>query len=309
MKNFRPKNNKSPRNAPKGNFRKDDARKDRPRNNDRPKKDDVKAELPKKEFKRFNRDDHDNSAQRLTGPVLYGFHAVRAAILNPARRVLRILGTDEALDEFRATMDAAKEADLKRPNVETIDKVKLDRMLPTGAVHQGIAATVETLATRDASDLVGDLDRNEKAVFVILDQVTDPHNIGAILRSAAAFGAKGVIMQDRHTPDMTGVVAKVASGAVDVVPIALETNLSRCIEMLQDNDFFVIGLDERGDDIGDLPDYDRVALVLGAEGDGIRRLVAEHCDKLVSLPTQGQILSLNVSNAAAVALYATRHKN
>jgi len=291
QKNFRPKRD----NAPRGDRK--PAHKSAPRERDHERDDEKKSFKPR----------HTTVPReaRLSGPVLYGFHAVRAAVMNPNRRILRILGTDSALDEFKATMGAVAEAGLKRPNLETFDKVAFDRMMPQGAVHQGIAALVESLPVRDASDLLEDMDIHERSVLLILDQVTDPHNIGAIMRSAAAFGADGIIMQDRHAPEMAGVLAKVASGAADVIPVALETNLSRCIEMLQENGFFVIGLDERGEDIGKLPYYKKLALVLGAEGEGLRRLVAEHCDTLASLPTRGQILSLNVSNAAAVALYAT----
>ncbi len=241
------------------------------------------------------------ASPRIAGPLLWGFHAVRSAWLNPQRRVLRLLVTDAGLGGFQDTLDSG---DLKRPQPELMDKGVFDRLMPPGAVHQGIAALVEPLPVRDAHDLVAGLDADEPAVLIILDQVTDPHNVGAILRSAAAFGAKGVILQDRHAPELTGVLAKTASGAADVIPVAVETNLSRAIEMLQENGFFVAGLDERGDALSKLPAHKRIALVLGAEGAGLRRLVADHCDTLVSLPTQGDIRSLNVSNAAAVALYA-----
>lgn len=241
---------------------------------------------------------------RLQGPLLWGFHAVRAAWQNPARRVVRLLVTDAGLDGFQETLD---ETNLKRPKPEVLDKLLFDRMMPAGAVHQGVAALVESLPGRDAHDLIAGLKDDEQAVLLILDQVTDPHNVGAILRSASAFGAKGVIMQDRHAPELTGVLAKTASGAADAIPVAVETNLSRAIELLQEHRFVVIGLDERGDNIANLPKHERIALVLGAEGSGLRQNVANHCDALVSLPTQGAIRSLNVSNAAAVALYAVKN--
>ena len=232
--------------------------------------------------------------------MLWGFHAVRAAWENPARRVLRLLVSASAVAGF----DAAAPEGARRPQAEIIDKAAFERMLPPGAVHQGIAAVVEPLPVRDAHDLIAGLAPDGAAVILILDQVTDPHNVGAILRSAAAFGAHGVILQDRHAPDLTGVLAKTASGAADVIPVALETNLNRAIELLQEHGFFVMGLDERGTDIARIPAQKRVALVLGAEGSGLRPNVAKHCDTLASLPTRGTIRSLNVSNAAAVALYA-----
>jgi len=247
----------------------------------------------------------DTTGPRLTGPLLWGFHAVRAAWMNKDRRIVKLIVTDAGLAGFK---DALESCTLKRPAPEIVDKMLFDRLLPAGAVHQGVVAMVESLPGRDAHDLIAALGDNEKAVIVILDQVTDPHNVGAIMRSAAAFGAKGIIMQERHTPEFTGVLAKTASGAADVIPVATETNLSRAIEVLQEAGFFVVGLDERGDDIAGLPAHDRVALVLGAEGSGLRPNVANHCDPLVSLPTEGPIFSLNVSNAAAVALYAIKSR-
>lgn len=139
--------------------------------------------------------------------------------------------------------------------------------------------------------------------LAILDQVTDPHNVGAILRSACAYGAKGLIMQSKHAPEMTGALAKAACGALEHVPVAFETNLSRAIEALQQAGYFVYGLDERGDDIGQQNFAGKNVLVLGAEGPGIRRLVKEHCDVLIRLPMHGPMPSINVSNAAAVAFH------
>lgn len=249
----------------------------------------------------FEKREPRESSPRLSGTLLWGFHAIDAAWKNPQRRIIRLLATDAALAGFKHVME---QTSIKRPQPEIIDKGALDRMMPTGSVHQGLVAVVENLPGRDAHDLIASLEKNAPATLLILDQVTDPHNVGAILRSAAAFGCGGVILQDRHAPELAGVLAKTASGAADVIPVAVETNLSRAIELLQDNGFFVIGLDERGEPISKLPQHDRLVLVLGAEGTGLRRNVAEHCDGLASLPTQGPIKSLNVSNAAAVALYA-----
>ena len=199
---------------------------------------------------------------------------------------------------------------LERPSVTTIDKQKLDYMLPRGAVHQGIALITDPLDEVSLQDFVIKSKSQDKTVLLILDQVTDPHNVGAILRSACAFGADGVIMQRKHAPELEGVLAKTASGAVEHIPVAYETNLSRSIEELKEEGFFVFGLDERGErEVGDIlrnnsDPNQKLVLVLGAEGPGMRRLVKEHCDELVKLPTKGEISSLNVSNAAAVALYA-----
>lgn len=238
----------------------------------------------------------------LSGHVLYGFHAVRAAYENPKRRILRLIATQSGAAAFSA------DTDIIRPDIEILDAQIFANLMPDGAVHQGIAAVVEPLEILEVRDLIDSLSEGEPAAFVMLDQVTDPHNVGAIIRSAAAFGAKGLIMQDKGAPQLSGVLAKTASGAADVLPVAHEVNLSRAIDVLKDHGFFVIGLDERGENIANLPHYERVVLVMGAEGAGLRRLVGEHCDLLASLPTSGKILSLNVSNAAAVALYATLFK-
>lgn len=245
-------------------------------------------------------------APRLSGALLWGTHAVRAAIANRHRHILRLIATETSIGEIESALDEARANGIKRTQPEILDKAAFDRLLPQGTVHQCLVAVIEPLPVRDAHDLIAGLGTDAPACIVILDQVTDPHNVGAILRSAAAFGATGVIMQDRHAPDLTGVLAKTACGAADVIPVALETNLSRAIETLQEHGFFVTGLDERGEDISKLPRHARTALVLGAEGAGIRRLVAEHCDALAALPTVGEIRSLNVSNAAAVALYALK---
>ena len=235
--------------------------------------------------------------------MLYGIHAVGAAWLNPDRPCRHLYGTPPALAALEATISQAEKLGLKRPTPIVTDRDTIEKMLPLGSVHQGLALDAEPLPEVNLEDALIAAG-NEPASFVLLDQVTDPHNVGAILRSAAAMGAKGVIVQTRHAPEVTGVLAKAASGAVEIVPILRETNLSRAIERLRESDFFVMGLDERGATaITDSKFGERVVLALGAEGEGLRRLVAEHCSELVSLPTQPPIASLNVSNAAAIGLY------
>ena len=229
---------------------------------------------------------------------VFGTHAVTAAWTNPARHIHTLYVTENALKDFDLSSQA------KRPQPTIVNKDDLDRALPQGTVHQGIALSCQSLEEVSVQDLIIKHDNDEKSLFVILDQVTDPHNVGAILRSACAFGAKGMIMQRKHAPDADGILAKTACGAVEHVPIAYETNLSRTIEALQDAAYFVIGLDERGDDIAKLPAYEKAVIVMGAEGPGLRRLVKENCDVLARLPMHGPMPSINVSNAAAVALYA-----
>jgi 23S rRNA (guanosine2251-2'-O)-methyltransferase len=235
--------------------------------------------------------------------MLYGSHAVGAAWLNPDRPCRHLYGTAPALAGLAPVLDQAAKLGLKRPQPIAVERDVIEKLLPLGAVHQGLALDAEPLPEIDLEDVLIAAG-NGAATFVLLDQVTDPHNVGAILRSAAALGARGVIVQTRHAPEVTGVLAKTASGAVEVVPLLRETNLSRAIERLRDEGFFVIGLDERGEtSIADAAFGDRVVLALGAEGEGLRRLVAENCSQLVSLPTQPPIGSLNVSNAAAIGLY------
>lgn len=237
-------------------------------------------------------------------PALYGFHAVREAWLNPQRNVEALYLTEQAVRGFDPVIAESRQKGLRRPAPIIIEKLKLERLLPQGAVHQGVALSASAPAEYDVQDFIIAAQGRPRTVLAILDQVTDPHNVGAILRSASAFGIYGVIMQKKHAPTLDGVLAKTACGAVDHIKVAQATNLSRAIEELKEDGFWVLGLDERGENVigGKYPQ--KVALVLGSEGDGIRRLVKESCDELVRLPTQGAIASLNVSNAAAVSFFA-----
>jgi len=238
---------------------------------------------------------------------MFGFHAAAHAWLNPKRHIHALFITESALYGFEATMKEAAAKRLKRPEPQIIDKTALDSATPPGTVHQGIGLSVQNLEQLDIRDAIAQNFDDDRTVFIMLDQVTDPHNVGAILRSASVFGASALIMQDKHAPDVGGVLAKTASGAVEHVPIIYETNLTRCLETLQKEGYFAVGLDERGEtEMKDLPDYNKLVLVMGAEGDGMRRLVREQCDVLTSLPVSGDVPCLNVSNAAAVALYVVR---
>lgn len=237
---------------------------------------------------------------------LYGLHAVAAAWTNPQRRCRALHVTEAGLKSLEPALQAAAAAGLVRPAPTLHDRDDLDAMLPGGAVHQGLVLDVAPLPELDVADICRAADPQD--VVLMLDQVTDPHNVGAILRSAAAFGARAVIVQDRHAPEVTGVLAKTACGALEVVPIVRETNLARTLDVLRDEGFWCVGLAEEGPTpLHTLAEQGamngRTALVLGSEGDGLRRLVAQRCDALAHLPTQPPIGSLNVSNAAAVALY------
>lgn len=234
---------------------------------------------------------------------LWGTHAVMHAWQNPNRVIHSLLVTDKT---HKFIEDWKTPADAKRPRADIVDRAILNKRLPQGAVHQGIAVQCSSLEETFLSDVIVKSKIQDKTILVMLDQVTDPHNVGAILRSASAFGSSGVIVQSRHAPDVTGTLAKSACGAVEHTPIIRETNLSRAIEQLQDNGFDVLGLDEQGSCISEIGKSDKVCLVMGAEGPGLRQKVKETCSSLISLPTQGEVPTLNVSNATAVALYALK---
>lgn len=238
-------------------------------------------------------------------PSLYGTHAVREAWLNKARQVQNLYITESALGDFEHVLEQGANSELNRPNPMIVDKADLDKALPKGAVHQGIALACSPLPEMEVEDLIIKANaQNAPSTIAILDQVTDPHNVGAILRSASALGLDAVVMQRRHAPELSGVLAKTACGALEHINVAQATNLSRAIEELQAAGYFVIGLDERGDDINTIERSPKTAIILGAEGPGIRRLVKENCDQLARIPMHNTIASINVSNAAAIAFYA-----
>ncbi|MBP2294779.1 23S rRNA (guanosine(2251)-2'-O)-methyltransferase RlmB [Azospirillum rugosum] len=238
------------------------------------------------------------------GVLLYGLHPVSAALLNPERRVHRLMATESGRTALEPVLAQAKARGLALPGLMPADRTDLDRMLPPGAVHQGVALDVAPLPEVGIEDICAEADSDHSALVVVLDQVTDPHNVGAILRSASAFGAKAVVVTERHAPETTGVLAKSASGALEAVPLVRVTNLARALADLQQAGFWTVGLAESGDKtLAQCNLTGRTALVLGAEGSGLRRLTMERCDLIARLPTQGPVGSLNVSNAAAVALY------
>ena len=232
-------------------------------------------------------------------PWLYGSHSVLAALSNPDRICQRILVGDDELAEIVQATAAPLE---RTPLIERVGHDDISEILPFGAVHQNIALLAQPLEDPGldaAIDKAGPQGR-----IVVLDQVTDPHNVGAIIRSAAAFGVTAVVMQDRHAPPVTGVLAKAASGGLETVDLVRETNLSRALDLLKCRGVWCIGLDgESGQTIETAAVGGAMALILGAEGSGLRRLVRESCDTLASIPQSSAVESLNVSNAAAVALY------
>lgn len=227
-------------------------------------------------------------------PRFWGKHAVAAALDNPDRKVLKAWSTREAAGFMQFP------ADLPVVIAEAPD---LARLVPADAPHQGVVIEVEPLEDMWLGDVLAEAP--ERAVLLVLDQVTDPHNVGAILRSAAAFGVIGIVTQDRHAPPEGGALAKAASGALERVPWVRVVNLARALEEIAEAGFWRIGLAGDADtDLKEALGPQRVALVLGAEGPGMRSNTREHCDALAKLPISDAVESLNVSNAAAIALYA-----
>lgn len=219
---------------------------------------------------------------------------MEAALANPNRPTPRRL---------LATADRAKALTRKFGVQKVLDIVEggeIARALPPGAIHQGLALKTDPLEPLS----IMEIGTPAQGTIILLDQITDPQNVGAIFRSAAAFGARGIILQDRHAPALSGALAKAAAGAVDMLPHAVAVNLSRALETLADLGWRAVGLDGGATvDLEQALDGAPTVLVLGSEGEGLRRLVAEHCDILARIPMPGGFESLNVSNAAAIALY------
>jgi len=228
---------------------------------------------------------------------IYGLHAVEAALANPKRRVLAIHATLNASERLALT------ALPERPPLHTVSPRDLDRVLGPDTVHQGVLIEAEPLPEPALADL------HAARLVVVLDQITDPHNVGAILRSAAAFGVDGLVMTARHSPPLHGALAKAASGGLEHVPVLLVPNLARALSELGEMGFLRIGLDSGSSErFEDMPEPEKLAIVLGAEDRGLRRLTGELCDVICTLSTAGPIRSLNVSNAAAIALHAAHLK-
>lgn len=227
-------------------------------------------------------------------PRFWGRHAVAAALENPERKIARIWVTREAADSFDFERDTP---------VTFADAADLGRLVPRDAPHQGIVADVERLPDIWLADILDEAP--EGRPLLVLDQVTDPHNVGAILRSAAAFDALALVTQDRHAPPESGALAKAASGALETVPWVRVVNLARALDEIAEASFWRVGLTGEAEmSLAQAMGPPRIALVLGAEGEGMRQNTELHCDALARLPISERMESLNVSNAAAIALYA-----
>ena len=224
--------------------------------------------------------------------ILYGWHTVTAALTNPARRIRKLLLTENAARRL-------SEESIRSPvTPEIVRPDAIARLLSSDAVHQGLFAEADPLPSPAVEDLAA------TGIVLVLDQITDPHNVGAILRTAAAFAVSAVVTTARHSPEATGVLAKSASGALELVPMVTVQNLSRGLAALKEIGFMLVGLDSSGEqNLAALPLRTPLALVLGAEGRGLRQLTRTHCDLVCRISTHSALASLNVSNAAAVALH------
>lgn len=274
----------------------------RERNDRKPRSDDARKPHGDKGFRKGPRP--QQSGKPDFEGWIWGRHAVEAALLNRDREgSFRLVATQNAARDLEPVIARSG----RQVRAETVEPQELGRMLPPGASHQGMALRTPPLEGVTLEELA----ESRRGVIVMLDQVTDPQNVGAIFRSAAAFGAKGVVLQDRNAPQLSGALAKAAAGAIERVPCARVVNLSRALEQLADLGWRAVGLDGSADEALDAALDERpTVLVMGSEGEGLRRLVAEHCDTLAKIPMPGQFESLNVSNAAAVALYeASRRHN
>jgi 23S rRNA (guanosine2251-2'-O)-methyltransferase len=227
------------------------------------------------------------------GPaILYGWHTVVAALANPQRHIRKLMLTENAARRLSdENIDTRVTPEIVRPNL-------IDARLGPDAVHQGLLAEADPLASPDIDTLA------QQGIVLVLDQITDPHNVGAIMRSAAAFAVKAIVTTARHSPEATGVLAKSASGALELVPLVTVQNLARALTEMNDQGFMTVGLDSQGsENLGDVALRQPLALVLGAEGKGLRQLTRETCSVVARLDMPGEIKSLNVSNAAVLALY------
>jgi len=232
------------------------------------------------------------------GPViLYGWHTVSAALANPERQIRKLYLTENAAKRLAdENIDTRVTPEIVRPSA-------IDQRLGPDAVHPGLPAEADPLPSPDIETLT------PEGMVLVLDQITDPHNVGAIMRSAAAFAVKAIVTTARHSPEATGVLAKAASGALELVPLVSVQNLARALTALNERGFMTVGLDSQGsEDLGAVALRQPLALVLGAEGKGLRQLTRETCSVVARLDMPGEIKSLNVSNAAVLALYvgATR---
>ena len=257
----------------------------------------AKPQRPKRVRER-SREGFGGRSPNSDGPtILYGWHTVKAALENPARRIRKLYATENAARRLAEDGVALPvDPELIRPDA-------IAARLGPDAVHQGLLAEADPLPSPELEELPA------TGMVLVLDQITDPHNVGAILRTAAGFAVSAVVTTARHSPEATGVLAKSASGALDYVPIVTVQNLARALAEMKERGYLLVGLDSTGDaDLAEVALTAPLALVLGAEGKGLRQLTRTTCDRVARLDLPGKIKSLNVSNAAALALYVASRR-
>ena len=241
---------------------------------------------------------------------IYGFHAVYAALSNPARSYYQLLALPNAKIHYDNWMQIQEPSVLdKLPIAEIATQIDFDRVLTANASHQGIAVSASILPNIGLEHIIQQSTLSGKAQIIVLDQVTDPQNIGAILRSAYAFQATAVIMQERNAPRNSGALAKTASGALEWIPLIRSINLNRSIQLLKNAGFWVTGLDTAATTTLEETEFgEKAVLVLGSEESGLRRLTIKSCDQMTKIPITRESNSLNISNAGAIALYELSKK-
>lgn len=233
--------------------------------------------------------------------ILYGRHTVMAALANPDRNISKILCYKDNFDELK---EHCLKHNINLALLNSVDKKEIDRVLPREAVHQGFAVYCQELEEYSLEDLCILADEKANCHVLVLDQVTDPQNIGAIIRSCVAFDTLALVLQDKNSPNETGAMAKAAAGTIEHLPICRVTNLSRAIQQLKTAGFWTLGMDGYAKTyIDSIEKSGKIAIIMGSEGKGMRRLVEESCDSTVKLPISDKVESLNVSTAAAIALY------
>ncbi|MFV0625724.1 MAG: 23S rRNA (guanosine(2251)-2'-O)-methyltransferase RlmB [Alphaproteobacteria bacterium] len=248
-------------------------------------------------YNRGNQPQQNNAS----GIVLYGKHSVFSALENPNRRFNKILCTKE---NFAETKDIAVKNNINPVIISVVDRKDIEKVAGSESVHQGILAYCKELENYLIDDILTLAEDKERCHILILDQVTDPQNIGAIIRSCVAFDTLALVVQDKNSPRETGAMVRASAGTIDLLPICRVTNLSRAIEQLKEAGFWIVGMDGGAKQmIDELAKGGKTAIVMGSEGKGMRRLVEENCDITVKLPISRNVESLNVSTAAAIALY------
>lgn len=230
-------------------------------------------------------------------------HPVRMALQNSERKVQRVMASLNASKRIEDVLGK------HRKLLEQVKPEEISKLVGKDSVHQGVAALVEPVPEIGVADFIDETDGKEKCIVVAFDQVSDPHNIGAVIRSAAAFGADAVLLTDRNTPEQTATLAKSSAGTVELVKIIRESNLANALTKLKKSGFFCAGLAGEGSiPLSEFDSPNKLVLIMGSEGEGLRRLTADTCDYLIKIPTSDKVESLNVSNAAAIALYEISKK-